>query len=136
MKISEKSYKIILEEMQLVSISSLWYLTKKPAQYELPEFFSESYEKRIELFILILEALLDKHDICLTDSNRIESTIPKSEQLNQFKNAFPGEERMKDKQFESYWWYLDECPFRLVWLLDEDIPIWSLSYKDGKFYYQ
>ncbi|RYU97753.1 DUF596 domain-containing protein [Emticicia agri] len=134
MRISEKSYELIIEAQQLTSIDSLWYLTKKPSQYELPEVFAESYERRIELFILILEALIERRDICLTNSNRVESTDSRNEQLNKFKNAFPSEVRMKE--IEHYWWYLDECPFRLVWLLDEDIPGWSLPYKDGKYYYR
>jgi hypothetical protein len=75
---------------------------------------------------------MEEYKVCL-DKNGIflEGTI--DEQLALFKNAFPEEERMKE--IDHYWWYLDDCPATVVWILDRDVKGFTTPAGNGKFYF-
>lgn len=85
------------------------------------------------MLLIVLEKLLDQNDICFTDGNGVFLTNTKEEQLTSLNDAMLKEEVMNEIGY--YWWYLDECPVRLVWIRDIDIPGLAILNKDGKFYY-
>lgn len=134
MEVSDESYQLILESTQMGSLGLIWEnTTNYPANCQLPEHYSESYEKRIELLLIVLKKLLDENDICFTASNGVFLTNTHEEQLTSLKYSMPKEEVMN--KIGHYWWYLDECPVRLVWIRDINIPGLAILSKEGKFYY-
>jgi hypothetical protein len=130
--ISNNSYLKIIDGLEQMALTNLWLATSDSIFYDFPKKYSETYQGRIELFFIVLGRLIEEKKLRLAKKGEfLQGTI--DEQLALFKNAFPDEERMKE--VETYWWFLDDCPAGVVWILDREIESFTTTAGDGKFYY-
>ena len=130
--ISDKSYFKIIDGLEIMSTGALWHKTSDSELFLFPKYYAETHEGRIELFFIIIRRLIEESKLLLAKNGEfLKGTI--DEQLELFKNAFPDGERMKEVY--AYWWYLDDCPAEVVWILDEEIKGFTTPAENGKFYF-
>jgi len=120
--VTNDQLKEVYENAKLQSTSGLWY----------PFSYDDSYQNSIDAFLECLFTFLNEGKLRLAKKGKfLEGTI--EEQIELFRKSFPDEERMKE--VESYWWYLDDCPAGVVWIVDEAVEGFTTPAENGKHYF-
>jgi len=120
--LNEQTLQEIYEITVLGSISMIWYNS---------EYLSNNYTHHVDIFIEIIEKFCNGDKIKLAKGGKF-LTNPVMFQLQKIKDSLPSQERMQD---ESYWWYLDDCPAGVVWIIDEAIEGFTTPAENGKHYF-
>lgn len=124
----------IIEDTVYDNLSGVWWVSARPTEYGFNIEYAKNYQKRVELFCLIIECLLSEGKIRIAKQGVFLDGTP-IEQANRFREAFPKtEEEMKEK--EGYWWYTEECPGGAVWYTHiDDNGFQTFPVGDGRFYF-
>ncbi len=118
----EEYFNEIYEYTLLQSTSGIWS----------PFRNSSDFKKSKKAFLDCLRYFIETNKLRLA-KNGLFLTGTTDEQLELFRKSFPDEKRMKET--ENYWWYSDECPAGVVWIVDEEVEGFTTPAENGKYYF-